>query len=571
MKAISIAFFMCIFGLCSVLPACADSDQQTHADIVLVNGAIYTMDSARRWAQAIAISNGRIAFVGTDQDAVRFAGPLSNVVNLHGKMVLPGFIDSHIHPIDGEIEESGLNLNNFENIDSVKRAISDYVKEHPSDKWVNGSGWSLPIFGPAGPNKKLLDELVSDRPAYIGSQDGHSAWANSKALDLAGIKELTPDPAGGRIERLAGSKEPSGCLRESACEMVSKLVPKPSPDEYREAALKVQKRLNSLGITSVQDACAAEEELKAYASLDDSNLLSMRVSAAMMLRADKGEDQIKTFKELREKYDGNALSVRSVKIFADGVIESKTAAMLEPYIGGDGKETGILEFAPNLFKWYACKLDDAGFQIHVHAIGDRAVRTALDAIEIAQRLNGRSDKRHHIAHLEVVDAKDINRFRDLNITANFQSFWAFRDKYVSDLTEPILGADRCKHLYPINSIFKSGATVVGGSDWTVTTANPLDAIQVAVTRCGLDETPDKVFLPDERVSLPEILAAYTINGAWLGHWERETGSLEAGKSADLIILDKNLFAVEPKDIHNAKVLWTLFKGRVVYRDPNFEM
>ncbi len=571
MKAISIAIFMCIFVLGSVLPAHADSDQQTHADIVLVNGSIYTMDSSRRWAQAVAISNGRIAFVGTDQDAVRFAGPLSNVVNLHGKMVLPGFIDSHIHPIDGEIEESGLCLNDYESVDSIKRVIKEYAKEHPDDKWIIGAGWSLPTFGPAGPGKMLLDELVPDRPAFIRSQDGHSAWANSRALEMSGVKELTPDPKGGRIERLADGKEPSGCLRESACELISVLTPKPSADEYREAALKVQKRLNAFGITGVQDACASEDELKAYASLDDSNLLSMRVSAAMMLRADKGEEQIKAFKDFRDKYDGNGLTVRAVKIFADGVIESKTAAMLEPYLGGDGKELGILEFAPNLFKWYACKLDDAGFQIHVHAIGDRAVRTALDAIEIAQRLNGRSDKRHHIAHLELIDAKDINRFRDANITANFQSFWAFRDDYISKLTEPILGPERCKHLYPINSLLKSGATVVGGSDWNVTTANPLDAIQVAVTRCGLNETADKVFLPEERASLPEILAAYTINGAWLGHWERETGSIEAGKSADLIILDKNLFSIDPKEIHNTKVLWTLFKGRVVHRDPNFEM
>ena len=571
MRAISLLLFMSCTLLAAVLPAIAASDQQTHADIVLVNGSIYTMDASRRWAQAIAISNGRIAFVGTDQDAVKYAGPLSNIINLKGKLVLPGFIDSHIHPIDGIIEESGCFLADFESAESIKKAIKDFAKEHPKEKWIQGSGWALPAFGPKGPEKKLLDELVPDRPAYMVSQDGHSGWANSKALELAGINAFTPDPAGGRIERVGDSKEPNGTLREAACELVAKLIPKLDDDQYREAALKVQKKLNAFGIVAVQDACVGESELKAYASLDDANLLTMRVSAAMMLHADKGESQIATLKDWRDKYDGSTLSVRAVKIFSDGVVESKTAAMLEPYIGGAPEDAGILELSPSLFKWYACKLDAAGFQIHVHAIGDRAVRTSLDAIETAQKINGRSDKRHHIAHLELIDPKDINRFRDLNITANFQAFWAFRDKYVSEMTEPILGPERSKRLYPINSVFKTGALVVGGSDWTVTTANPLDAIQVAVTRCGLAEGPEKVFLPEERVSLPEILAAYTINGAYLGHWENETGSLEAGKSADLIVLDKNLFAIDPREIHNTKVLWTLFRGRAVHRDPNFEI
>lgn len=571
MRAISLLLFMSCLLWTVGAPAQAAPEQQTHADIVLVNGSVYTMDASRRWAQAIAISNGRIAFVGTDQDAVKYAGPLSNIINLKGKLVLPGFIDSHIHPIDGALEEAGCYLADLENPETIKKTIKEFAKEHPDDKWIQGSGWALPAFGPKGPEKKLLDELVPDRPAYMVSQDGHSGWANSKALELAGINSFSPDPAGGRIERLGESKEPNGTLRESACELVAKLIPKPTEDEYREAALRVQKKLNGLGIVGVQDACAGESELKAYASLDDSNLLTMRVSAAMMLNADKGESQIATLKDWRDKYDGNTLSVRAIKIFSDGVVEAKTAALLEPYLGGAKDDRGILELSPSLFKWYACKLDGAGFQIHVHAIGDRAVRTALDAIETAQKINGRSDKRHHIAHLELIDAKDMNRFRDLGVTANFQAFWAFRDKYVSEMTEPILGPERSKRLYPINSVFKTGAVVVGGSDWTVTTANPLDAIQVAVTRCGLEENPDKVFLPEERVSLPEILSAYTINGAYLAHWERETGSLEAGKSADLIVLDKNLFSIDPREIHKTKILWTLFQGRPVHRDPNFEI
>lgn len=566
---------MLCFGL--LLPSCifpalaVDKDEQTHADMVLVNGAIYTMDASRSWASALAIKNGRIAYVGNDRTAVSYAGPLTNVVNLEKRMVLPGLIDSHIHAIDGELEEAGCYLANYESVDSIKKAIKDYASENQTKPWVVGSGWALPVFGKQGPEKALLDEIVPDRPAYMVAQDGHSAWVNSKALELAGISAFSPDPQGGRIERKEGSKEPSGTLRESAMNVFASLVPKPSQEEYREAALKVQKRLNALGITAVQDACVNEDELKAYASLDDSNLLSMRVSAAMQLNAEKGESEIKKFKQWRELYDGNLLSARAVKIFADGVIESKTAALLEPYLGGDAGDRGILEVQSGTFKWFATKLNQEGFQLHIHAIGDRAVRTALDAVETSQKILGKNDLRHHIAHLELIDKADLNRFRSLNVAANFQAYWAYRDKYVSDLTEPILGKERCKRLYQINSVYKSGAMIIGGSDWTVTTANPLEAIQVAVTRCALNEGPEKAFLPEESIGLSEILAAYTINGAYIGHWEKESGSLEPGKSADLILLDKNLFEIPPTQIHKTKVLWTIFKGRTVHRDIAFEI
>lgn len=545
------------------------ASDQTHADILLVNGAVYTMDSGRRWAQAIAIANGRIVFVGTDQDATKYAGSLTKLVNLNGKMVLPGFIDSHIHPVQGALEEQACYLGDFEKAESIDKTITEYAQAHKDLDWVIGSGWSLPIYGPNGPKKEALDKLVPDRPAFFISQDGHSGWANSKALEKAGINSFSPDPPNGRIEREADGRTPSGTLREGAVELVEKVAPHPTEDQERQAALDVQKKLNKLGILAVQDASVGESTLKTYAALDDANLLTMRVSACMTLHPEKGPKQIDTFKEWRSKYDGDLLSARAVKIFSDGVVETKTAAMLEPYVGGDAKDIGILNYTPAQLKWFATKLDAAGFQIHTHAIGDRAVRCALDALETAQKVNGKTNKMHHIAHLQVVHPDDIPRFRRLNVVANFQPYWAFSDKYITDLTVPILGEARMKQNYPINSVFRSGAFVVAGSDWTVTTANPLEAIQVAVTRCGIGETADKVFVPEERVSLPDILSAYTINGAYLGHWEKEIGSLEAGKSADMIVLDKNLFEVSPFDIAKTKVIWTLFKGREVYRDPEF--
>lgn len=549
----------------------ARANDQTHADLVLTNAAIYTVDGSRRWAQAIAVANGKIVYVGTPRGVEPFTGPLTNIFDLEGKLVLPGFCDSHVHPISSTLEEAECSLIGCESKDDIYKVIDTYVKEHPDKKWICGSGWELPFFQDAAPRKEDLDRLVPDRPAFFSSADGHSAWVNSKALELAGIDKSTPDPQSGRIEHDPINHEPAGTLRESAISMVSKLLPEVTADQYREAAFAAQKKLNSLGIIAVQEADANEKILQAYSSLDSSNLLTMRVRAALYVDPAKGVEQIVALKALRDKFSGNLLQPVAVKIFADGVIEAKTAAILEPYIEADGQKSnvGLLNLSPDLFKQLVTKLEREKFQVHVHAIGDRAVRASLDAFADARKNNGINDLRHHIAHLELIHPDDVSRFRDLNVTANFQPFWAYCDKYMSELTEPILGRERMKRVYPMRSVYKSGAVLVAGSDWSVTSLNPLDAIQVAITRCGLNEPASKVFLPEERLSLPEIIAAYTINGAYLMHNENETGSLEVGKSADLIILDKNIFTIPPSEIHKTKVLMTVFRGREVYRHPAF--
>jgi predicted amidohydrolase YtcJ len=358
-------------------------------------------------------------------------------------------------------------------------------------------------------------------------------------------------------------------LRESASGLVEKHIPELGPEDYRkglEAGLAMAGRF---GITSIIEASARERIMEAYAALDRSGELSLRVLASLYVDTAKGTAEVERLARMREAYKGLHLKATTAKIFADGVMESHTAALLEPYLDRPGdRGTPLLE--PEAFNALAVALDAAGFQIHVHAIGDRAIRMALDAIEAAGRANGPRDLRHHVCHLELIDPADIPRFKTLGVTANFQALWAYPDSYITDLTEPILGPARSRWLYPIGSVARTGAVIVGGSDWSVSSANPLDAIQVALTRRALDAGPGPAWIPDEVVDLPTMLAAYTLNGAYLSHEEAERGSLVPGKLADIIVLDRNLFKIPATDIHNAKVLLTLFEGREVFRDPSFK-
>jgi predicted amidohydrolase YtcJ len=323
---------------------------------------------------------------------------------------------------------------------------------------------------------------------------------------------------------------------------------------------------NRFGIVSIIEASAGPETLDAYAALDKSGELTVRVLASLYVDTDRGVAEVRRLAGLRRRYAGGRLKATAAKIFADGVMEPHTAALLEPYIDRPGdRGTPLLE--PEAFDALARALDLAGFQIHVHAIGDRAVRMALDAFEAAGRSNGFRDMRHHIAHLELIDPADIPRFKQLGAAANFQALWAYADTYITDLTLPILGPRRSRWLYPIGSVARTGARIAGGSDWSVSSMNPLLAIQVALTRRGPDAPPGEAWIPEERVDLMTMLRAYTVNGAWLSHDERTRGTLEAGKAADLIVLDRDLFAIPASEIGRAKVLLTLLDGREVFRDP----
>jgi predicted amidohydrolase YtcJ len=550
--------------------SCRPKEAARPADLILMNGAICTMEQAQPWAEAVAVSADRIVYVGTNRGAGRFEGPGTKVIDLAGRMLAPGFQDSHVHLVTGGIELGQCNLNGLANKEEVFAAIKDYAARNPEKSWVVGGGWDLPVFPEANPTKEDLDKLVPDRPACLSAADGHSSWVNSRAIKIAGITKNTPDPAGGRIERDPKTGEPSGTLRETAAGLVEKHVPELAAEDYIKGLRAGLQMARRFGITSIIEASAGEKILDAYAALDRSGEMTLRVLASLHVDTDKGPSEAGRLAKLREIYRGPHLKSTTAKIFVDGVIESHTAALLEPYLDRPG-DRGLPLIEPEPYNKLAVALDAAGFQIHVHAIGDRAIRMTLDAFEAARRANGAKDLRHHICHLELIDPADIPRFKALGVVANFQSLWAWPDPYITKLTIPILGPERSRWLYPIGSVLKTGAVIAGGSDWSVSSANPLDAIQVAVTRRGPNEPSGPAWIPEELVDLRTMMAAYTTNGAYLSHEENARGSIGPGKIADLIVLDKNLFKILAAEIHSVRVLLTLFEGRVVYREPSFRM
>jgi predicted amidohydrolase YtcJ len=550
------------------LTTCSLSAQPAQkADLIFKNGAVYTSNAVRSWADAVAIRDGKIIYVGPNSGIQQYVSYTTTVIDLQGKMLVPGFYDSHVHPVSSGMQLGDCALTNIATVPSLLEAIRRCKAKVTGKKWLVGSGWELPLFESGSPSKELLDQVAGEIPVFLESADGHSAWVNSKALVLAGVGKNTKEPERGRIER-DQTGEPSGTLRESAMNLVARHIPPPTQNDYVEGLRRALRLANSFGITSVQDASSSTNALRAYKILDERGELTVRVVAASRISPDKTESQIAELIRLRSLYKTSRLNATAAKIFVDGVIESHTAFLLSPYLDRPGYR-GAANYTPERLTKLVTELDRAGFQIHIHAIGDGAIRMSLDAFEAAQKSNGRNDARHHIAHLELISPSDLPRFAKLGIIANFQPLWAYADSYITDLTEPLLGPERSRGLYPIGSISRTGAVIVGGSDWSVTSLNPLEAIQVGITRYALDDVKRISWLPEERTDLPTMIAAYTINGAYLSHREKQTGSIEVGKAADLVVLSSNLFAIPVESIHKVKVLFTLLQGKEVFRHPDF--
>lgn len=551
---------LALFGLFLVLPE--PGAAQVEADLVLRGGRVYTVDSARSWASAVAVDEGRIAFVGTDSAVAERIGPGTRVVELDGRMVLPGFHDAHVHPATGGIELLQCDLNSAETRAELLDLVRECGEEGEPGEWLMGGGWNLPLFPGGVARAVTLDSLVADRPVYLTSSDGHSAWVNSRAMELAGIGPETQVPAGGRIDRDPGTGRPLGTLRESAMRLVSAILPDTTAEQRRAGLRAALEMANRFGITSLVEANAAESALATYLAADREGWLTARVVASQNVDPAAGPEQIRQLDRRRAGYRGERLRAGAAKIFADGVIEAQTAALLEPYVGATG-DRGSLSLPPERLRELVVQLDSAGFQVHIHAIGDRGIRESLDALELARDRNGARDSRHHLAHIQLWNSADVPRLRELGVIANFQPLWAYADSYITELTEPVLGPERSRWLYPIRSVLDSGAIVAAGSDWSVTSMNPLHAIQVAVTRQPLDASQPS-WLPQERASLAEMIAAYTIGGAYLMRQETETGSIEVGKAADLIVLDRDLFEVDPHSIHLVEIDLTMLEGTVVF-------
>jgi len=547
--------------------ACGKTDtpsSATGADLVFLNGRIYTVDDDRSWAQSVAVSNGRISYVGSDELASEFVGTDTTVIDLRGRMMLPAFQDAHIHPISSGMDAAACDLSDLPGLPEYRSTIAAYASANPDETWILGGGWSMAVFGPgAMPSRNILDELVSDRPVYLSSADGHTGWANSVALRIAGISRETPDPVDGRIDRDPETGEPIGSLQEGAMSLVTKHIPTTTPAK-REAGLRYTiEMLNAYGITSIQDAIVGPEELETYASLDSRGELTLRVVAALWWDREHDEQQIAALLALRESFTDGRVRPTTVKIMLDGVMENYTAAMLEPYLVAGGTR-GIPMIDPESLKQIVTALDAEDFQVHFHAIGDAAIRQSLDAVETARLENGPRGNRHHVSHLQVIDPADIPRFKKLEVIANFQPLWAYADKYITELTIPFIGEERTRWMYPIRSVEAAGGMIAFGSDWSVSSANPFQQIETAVTRQAATGEAEEVFIPEERISVATAIAAFTINAAFVNRHEQNTGSIEVDKFADLIVLDQDLFEIAPADISNTRALLTLLEGEVVH-------
>jgi predicted amidohydrolase YtcJ len=532
------------------------------ADLVLTEGSVLTMDDKAPRAQAIAIKDGRLIFVGDDTAAQQMIGSRTRVVSLKGKTVVPGFQDAHIHPISSGLDLMGCDLTGLGSRDAVLERIRSCGDSLPAGAWLIGSNWELPLFPDANPRRELLDSLTPGRPAYFTASDGHSGWANSEALRQANITRATADPLNGRIER-DRKREPTGTLRESAMSLVTAVIPPADPDRLRRALQRVLPIMNGAGITAAQEAAASRNLLQTYHELDSLGGLTVRMVVA--LRADPGQglEQVDSFSDWRRELASPRVHPTAVKVFEDGVIEARTAAMLTPYLDRPGN-AGEPNWPPERLDSLVRKAVDADFSVHVHAIGDRAVRLALDAIEQAERGRQRGQRRHQIAHLEVIDSADIPRFAGLGVIANFQALWAYPDAYIRDLTWPALGPERSRWLYPIGAVSRAKGELAFGSDWNVSSLVPLEAIQTAITRRDIADSTAPELLPEQSIDLMTALRAYTLGSARALGLDRETGSLTVGKLADLVILGEDVERVSRYRLAQVPVLVTMVEGVPVY-------
>ena len=558
----------------------AKATNPTSAELVLIGGKIRTPAHPSGFTQAAAIGGGVVLAVGRDDEIRDLIGPFTRVVNLHGRLAIPAFGDAHVHPVQGGLESLRCNLLGLRTRHQYLDAIADYSRSLPEDAWVLGGGWSMSAFPGGTPTAADLDAATGGRPALLPNRDHHTAWVNTAALTIAGISERTADPADGRIERdHAGF--PSGALHDGAMRLVADYVPPPTQAELTAALLAAQAHLHSLGITSIQDACVGDageigipDTFDTYRRAAADRLLTCRVTGARWWDRLSGLGQIDTLQARREAADGGGyFRATSVKLMLDGVCETFTAAMGTPYLDGHGHatdRTGNLFIDEAELAEATRRLGDLGFQMHFHAIGDRAVTTALDLL--AKLPDGsRAGGRHHIAHLQFVSPADLERFAALGVIANYQPLWACKDEQNDQLTVPFVGPERAMWQYRIGSALRLGTRVAFGSDWPVSSADPLQEMHVAVNRMlsvrlgepGSVETTMPL-LPGEAITVHDAVDAFTRGVAYVNHEEDVAGTLEPGKLADVAVLTQDIYEIPRTTIGNTSVALTIASGQVVY-------
>ncbi|MCC9308172.1 amidohydrolase [Kitasatospora sp. RB6PN24] len=554
-----------------------DEPSRRPADSLFRGGRVFTATGTGPVPAAVAVRDGRILAVGDERELhEQLTGPATEVIDLDGGLLAPGFQDAHVHPVVAGVQLLRCDLSEQHSIDDYLATVAAYAAEHPQAEWICGGGWSMDAFPDGIPTRAMLDAVVPHRPVLLTNRDGHGAWVNSRALELARVDRRTADPADGRIEREPDGT-PVGALQEGAMELVARHVPVATPAEARAGLLAAQRYLFSLGVTAWQDAMIGSfpgnpDNYPVYLDAARDGSLLARVVGALWWDRRRGTEQIPELVERRRHGRIGRFNATTVKIMQDGIAENFTASMLEPYLDACGCATansGLSFVDPAVLREAVPRLDALGFQLHFHALGDRAVREVLDALELARRVNGANDNRHHLAHLQVVHPDDVKRFAGLGAAANIQALWAAHEPQMDELTIPFLGTERAALQYPFGDLARAGARLVAGSDWSVSSPNPLWGIHVAVNRSvprqavggGADRPP---FYPEQALTLTQAFTAYTAGSAWANHLDAETGTVEPGKCADLVVLDRDPFAGPVEEIGSAKVRMTFVDGRAVH-------
>jgi predicted amidohydrolase YtcJ len=539
------------------------------ADLVLTGGTVF----GARPATAVALRGGRVAWIGHARDVTPMIGSRTQVVDTRGRLVVPGFCDAHVHPVTGGLQVLRCDLNGATDrahcLELIRRfAASDGAAGGAA--FVVGGGWAPVLFPGGRPHRRELDLVVPGRPVFLLDADQHNAWVNSAALALAGITRDTPDPPGGRIGRDPGG-EPDGLLHEGAAGAVGRLIPPPSDGLLLAALTAGLRELRRHGITAWQDALVGPylgtpDPFPAYLSAADQALIDWRVSGALWWDPSRDHSQILELAERRDLAAAAGFRVPHIKIMQDGICENQTAAMLEPYAGGCSG-AGHSALPPAALRAAVQAAVHHGFGVHFHAVGDRAVRECLDAVAAAGRRPG---VRHQIAHAQVVQPGDLGRFRQLDVTATIQPLWAAAVPQLTELVNPVLGPERARLQYPFASLHRSGARLAAGSDWPVSSPDPLSGIHVAVTRTPATRSAPWVragvppFLPDQALPAATILTAYTAGAAQVMGIGGRSGQLAPGRPADLAVVDRDILAGEPGEIEHARVTMTIVGGTIVF-------
>jgi predicted amidohydrolase YtcJ len=537
-------------------------DKPPRADRVFVGGHVWTGDKARPAAEALAVRGTKIIAVGSSLEIAHLSGKETESIDLKGKWVFPGFNDSHLHFLVTEKAD----LADAAGVAELQRRVVAFAKRHPESPWVLGRGWGYGDFPGGAPDKKYLDAVVSDRPAWMTDRDGHAAWCNSRALEMAEITKRTPDPPNGVIVR-DEKGEPTGLLKEGAAmNLVRQYIPPANDEELYRALKALLDRAASYGLTSVQNASFSFDEMPIFQRVIDENALKLRFYWALLFDKEQKEDDLARYKEIRKRMESPVFKFGAAKGMVDGTVSSRTAAMFEPYTGGGASlpfwTQGDLNAA-------VARYEREGFQIFLHAVGDKAIHMALDAYEAAARTNGPGVRRHRVEHAEIPRPDDIPRFRQLGVVVSSQPLFANPDKTTVDGFAALLGPDRAARADAFNVWDDAGVVQAFGSDWPVTTMEPLRQIYCAVTRQTAEGTPPGGWYPQHRVSPEAALRHYTSDASYASLEEGIKGTLAAGKLADFVVLSDNILEPPADRLLKTKVLLTVMGGQDTWRDRAF--